>query len=99
MRLCRRCRRFRPPCNRRAAQLRLRRRSRKADSNSRHEGGAVIDPRFYEVLGPLKASDIAALLGSTVARGDPARAVTSVASASTAQASDLTFLEEPGDHT
>ena len=57
----------------------------------------MIDPRFYEVLGPLKASDIAALLGSTVAQGDPGRTVASVASASSAQASDLTFLEEPGD--
>jgi UDP-3-O-[3-hydroxymyristoyl] glucosamine N-acyltransferase len=57
----------------------------------------VIDPRFYEVLGPLKASDIAALLGASLATGDPERAVNSGASASAAQASDLTFLEELGE--
>jgi UDP-3-O-[3-hydroxymyristoyl] glucosamine N-acyltransferase len=57
----------------------------------------VIDPRFYEVLGPLKASDVAALLGAAVASGDPGRTVTSVASAAAAQASDLTFLEEPDE--
>ncbi|HEX5006397.1 MAG TPA: UDP-3-O-(3-hydroxymyristoyl)glucosamine N-acyltransferase [Hyphomonadaceae bacterium] len=58
----------------------------------------MIDPRFYEVQGPLKASDIAALLGTTVASGDPDRAVSSVAAAADAQASDLTFLEEAGEH-
>jgi UDP-3-O-[3-hydroxymyristoyl] glucosamine N-acyltransferase len=57
----------------------------------------VIDPRFYEVLGPLKASDIAALIGSTVTRGDPARTAGSVAAAAAAGADDLTFLEEPGE--
>ncbi len=57
----------------------------------------MIDPRFYEVLGPLKASDIAALLGSTLASGDPGKTVNSVAASSAAQANDLTFLEEPGE--
>jgi UDP-3-O-[3-hydroxymyristoyl] glucosamine N-acyltransferase len=57
----------------------------------------VIDPRFYEVLGPLKASDIAELAGAAIARGDPARTVSSVASAAKADASDLTFLEEAGE--
>jgi UDP-3-O-[3-hydroxymyristoyl] glucosamine N-acyltransferase len=56
----------------------------------------VIDPRFYEVLGPLKASDIAALLGAPLVSGDGERLVTSVAAAATAQADDLTFLEAPG---
>jgi UDP-3-O-[3-hydroxymyristoyl] glucosamine N-acyltransferase len=58
----------------------------------------VIDPRFYEVLGPLKASDIAALLESTVTRGDPGRTVGSVAAAAAAQADDVTFLEEAGEN-
>jgi UDP-3-O-[3-hydroxymyristoyl] glucosamine N-acyltransferase len=53
----------------------------------------VIDPRFYEVLGPLKASDIAELAGASGVRGDAARTVTSVASALQAGSSDLTFLE------
>ncbi len=56
----------------------------------------MVDPRFYEVLGPLKASDIASILGVPVASGDPERLVTSVASAAAAKATDLTFLEEPG---
>jgi UDP-3-O-[3-hydroxymyristoyl] glucosamine N-acyltransferase len=54
----------------------------------------VIDPRFYEVLGPLKASEIADLIGASAPRGDAARSVTSVSSASSAGPSDLTFLEE-----
>ena len=33
----------------------------------------MIDPRFYEVSGPLSASDIAASLGASVVRGDAAR--------------------------
>jgi UDP-3-O-[3-hydroxymyristoyl] glucosamine N-acyltransferase len=53
----------------------------------------VIDPRFYEVLGPLKASDIAELIGASGVRGDATRTVTSVAAASLAGPSDLTFLE------
>lgn len=57
----------------------------------------MIDPRFYEVLGPQKASDIATFLGATVAQGDPQRTVSSVASAAAAQANDLTFLEEAGE--
>lgn len=57
----------------------------------------MIDPRFYEVLGPLKASDIAALLGTSLASGDPGRTVSSVASSAAAQQNDLTFLEEPGE--
>jgi UDP-3-O-[3-hydroxymyristoyl] glucosamine N-acyltransferase len=57
----------------------------------------VIDPRFYEVLGPLKASDIAALVGSTVTRGDPARVAGSVAAAAVARSGDLTFLEEASE--
>jgi UDP-3-O-[3-hydroxymyristoyl] glucosamine N-acyltransferase len=57
----------------------------------------VIDPRFYKVLGPLKASDIAELAGAAITRGDPARLVSSLAAAAGARSGDLTFLEEPGD--
>ncbi len=53
----------------------------------------MIDPRFYEVSGPLAASDIAALVGATAVRGDAARSITSLAPASRAGPSDLTFLE------
>ncbi len=55
----------------------------------------MIDPRFYEVAGPLTASEIASLLGVAVTRGDPLRAVLSVAAAADAGPDDLTFLEEP----
>ncbi|HVY88291.1 MAG TPA: UDP-3-O-(3-hydroxymyristoyl)glucosamine N-acyltransferase [Hyphomonadaceae bacterium] len=54
----------------------------------------MIDPRFYEVSGPLAASDIAALAGGAVTRGDATRKISSLAAASSAGASDLTFLEE-----
>lgn len=54
----------------------------------------MIDPRFYELHGPLSASDIASLLDSTVARGDPARTVSSVASATSANADDLSFIDD-----
>lgn len=54
----------------------------------------MIDPRFYEVLGPLKASEIAELAGAAALRGDGARTVLSVASAAAAGPSDLTFLED-----
>lgn len=57
----------------------------------------MIDPRFYEVSGPLKASDIAGLVGASSVRGDGARTVTSVASASNAGPADLTFLEGDDD--
>lgn len=53
----------------------------------------MIDPRFYEVSGPLKASDIAEFAGVSGVRGDRTRIVTSIASASQAGPSDLTFLE------
>ena len=54
----------------------------------------MIDPRFYEVAGPLTASEIANLVGATVTRGDATRSVVSVASAADAGSDDLTFLEE-----
>ena len=53
----------------------------------------MIDPRFYEVPGPLTASDIAALVGASTIRGDAGRSVSSLAPASLAGAGDLTFLE------
>jgi UDP-3-O-[3-hydroxymyristoyl] glucosamine N-acyltransferase len=55
----------------------------------------VIDPRFYEVFGPLAASDIAALAGAAITRGDASRKVSSVGPAGSAGPSDLTFLESP----
>lgn len=55
----------------------------------------MIDPRFYEVSGPLTASDIAALVGVSTIRGDNGRSVSSLAPASLASARDLTFLEDP----
>ena len=54
----------------------------------------MIDPRFYQLTGPLSASDIAQLAGATVSRGDPARSVRSVAAAANAGPDDLCFLEE-----
>ncbi len=54
----------------------------------------MIDPRFYEVSGPLSASDIAALVGSSTIRGDAGRNVSSVAPASRSGPDDLTFLED-----
>lgn len=54
----------------------------------------MIDPRFYEVSGPLKASAIAALAGSASIRGDDGRGVSSLAPVSRSGASDLTFLED-----
>lgn len=56
----------------------------------------MIDQRFYEVCGPLSASSIAALLGSTVIHGDPAREVISLAPAVRAGPADLCFLEDHG---
>lgn len=53
----------------------------------------MIDPRFYEVPGPLSASAIAALAGSVAVRGDSGRSVSSVAPASRSGPGDLTFLE------
>ena len=53
----------------------------------------MIDPRFYEVPGPLTASDLASIVGSSAIRGDHGRSVSSLAPASFAGASDLTFLE------
>ncbi|MDP3495228.1 MAG: UDP-3-O-(3-hydroxymyristoyl)glucosamine N-acyltransferase [Hyphomonadaceae bacterium] len=53
----------------------------------------MIDPRFYEVPGPLTASDIAALVGASLVRGDGGRSVSSLAPAALAGRSDLTFLE------
>jgi UDP-3-O-[3-hydroxymyristoyl] glucosamine N-acyltransferase len=53
----------------------------------------VIDPRFYEVSGPLKASDIAEFAGGSLVRGDAMRTVASVASSANAYAGDLTFAE------
>ncbi len=53
----------------------------------------MIDPRFYEVAGPLTASDIAALVGASRIVGDDGRSVSSLASASLAGPADLTFQE------
>lgn len=53
----------------------------------------MIDPRFYEVPGPLTASDIAALVGASHIRGDAGRSVSSLAPASLAGSRDLTFQE------
>lgn len=55
----------------------------------------MIDPRFYEVSGPLNASAIAALVGSSIIRGNAGRSVSSLAPASLSGADDLTFLEDP----
>ncbi len=57
----------------------------------------MIDPRFYELHGPLSASDIASLVSSTVARGDPTKTVSSVASAAEARPDDLCFADEGAD--
>jgi UDP-3-O-[3-hydroxymyristoyl] glucosamine N-acyltransferase len=57
----------------------------------------VIDSRFYEVAGPLPASDIAELAGAQIVRGDPTRRVSSVASVEKAEREDLTFLESAED--
>lgn len=54
----------------------------------------MIDPRFYEVPGPLSASDIAAIVGASVIRGDVGRSVLSLAPASLSGPGDLTFLED-----
>ena len=53
----------------------------------------MIDPRFYEIQGPLKASDIATLVGGSGIRGDCGRSVSSLAPVSLAGAGDLTFQE------
>lgn len=57
----------------------------------------MIDPRFYEVAGPLSASDIADLAGARIVRGDATRRVSSVASSSKAGPEDLTFIESADD--
>ena len=57
----------------------------------------MIDPRFYKRFGPLSASDIASLVGATVTRGDPAKTITSVASAAHANVDDLCFVDEGAD--
>ncbi len=54
----------------------------------------MIDPRFYKRFGPLSASDIATFVGATVTRGDPAKIITSVASAYLAGPDDLCFIDE-----
>jgi UDP-3-O-[3-hydroxymyristoyl] glucosamine N-acyltransferase len=55
----------------------------------------VIDPRFYAALGPLPVSDIASAAGLEPPEHGGERMLCSVASASAATASDLTFLEAP----
>jgi UDP-3-O-[3-hydroxymyristoyl] glucosamine N-acyltransferase len=57
----------------------------------------VIDSRFYEVAGPLSASDIAELASGRIVRGDPAHRVSAVASADKARPEDLTFVESADD--
>jgi UDP-3-O-[3-hydroxymyristoyl] glucosamine N-acyltransferase len=57
----------------------------------------VIDPRFYELAGPLSASDIAGAADARVARGDSARSISSIAAAAYARPNDLTFLELVGE--
>lgn len=58
----------------------------------------MIDPRFYEVSGPLKASEIAELTGGALVRGDAGRMVASVASSANVRSDDLTFVEnDDGD--
>lgn len=54
----------------------------------------MIDPRFYQLSGPLSASDIAGLVGADFVRGDMTRQVVSVAAASCAGPQDLCFVEE-----
>jgi UDP-3-O-[3-hydroxymyristoyl] glucosamine N-acyltransferase len=56
----------------------------------------VIDPRFYEVGSPLKASEIAAISGASLVKGDPNVTVRSVAAAADAGKDDLSFLEDEG---
>lgn len=57
----------------------------------------MIDPRFFQLCGPLSASDIASLVGGSVVRGDPARRVQTVASPDRAGPDDLCFLEDTPD--
>jgi UDP-3-O-[3-hydroxymyristoyl] glucosamine N-acyltransferase len=54
----------------------------------------VIDPRFYEVASPLKASEIAEISGASLLKGDPDSVAASVAAAADAGKTDLSFLEE-----
>ncbi len=55
----------------------------------------MIDPRFYAVTAQPTAAQIAEWTGGTVV-GDPARTVSSVASAAAAVSGDLSFLEDTG---
>ncbi|HEV7690706.1 MAG TPA: UDP-3-O-(3-hydroxymyristoyl)glucosamine N-acyltransferase [Hyphomonadaceae bacterium] len=54
----------------------------------------MIDPRFYEIGSPLKASEIAAISGASLVKGDPDRTVRSVSAAADAGKDDLSFLED-----
>lgn len=54
----------------------------------------MIDPRFYEVASPLKASEIAEITGAVVVKGDASRAIDSLAPAANAGRDDLSFLED-----
>jgi UDP-3-O-[3-hydroxymyristoyl] glucosamine N-acyltransferase len=54
----------------------------------------VIDPRFYAVPQPLPASDIAAMLGVAITRGDPSRLISSLAPAGNAGVDDIVFAED-----
>lgn len=55
----------------------------------------MIDPRFYKLSHPLSVSDIAALVGAQVTRGDPARQIVSIAAAGHAATDQLCFVEDP----
>ncbi|MEZ5939113.1 MAG: UDP-3-O-(3-hydroxymyristoyl)glucosamine N-acyltransferase [Hyphomonadaceae bacterium] len=53
----------------------------------------MIDPRFYDLLGPARVGDLAAVAGAQLAHGDPNKLISAVASLSAATPDELTFQE------
>jgi UDP-3-O-[3-hydroxymyristoyl] glucosamine N-acyltransferase len=53
----------------------------------------VIDPRFYDLTGPVAAADLAAATGAVVTRGDPAALLSAIAPLDEAGPGDLAFCE------
>lgn len=53
----------------------------------------MIDPRFYELHGPISAGELAAAAGLAVTRGDERRTVNAMAASAQAGPDDLTFID------
>jgi len=55
----------------------------------------MAEPEFFPVPAGLSVSEVAARVGGTLTRGEPSRLVTGVAPLDAADASDITFIDNP----